>query len=104
MDTIRHKDIRDNLLDIVDGIRRFDLESDGLAGEGLAGEGLDEDLHTATEAEAPSGCCSRSGFGHLCYQSSSASILRIIDAQCRQTSVTIVWSCALSNDVSFAKG
>ena len=33
-------------LDIVDGVRGLDLESDG-----LASEGLDEDLHTSTEAQ-----------------------------------------------------
>jgi len=33
-------------LDVVDGIRRLDLESDR-----LAGQGLDKDLHTATETE-----------------------------------------------------
>ena len=33
-------------LHIIDGIRRFDLK-----GDGLAGEGLNEDLHTATETE-----------------------------------------------------
>jgi len=32
--------------DVVDRVRRLDLE-----GDGLAGEGLDEDLHAATEAE-----------------------------------------------------
>ena len=34
------------LLDIVNGIRRFDLE-----GNRLAREGLDEDLHTTTETK-----------------------------------------------------
>ena len=33
-------------LDVVDGVGRLDLESDG-----LAGESLDEDLHTTAEAE-----------------------------------------------------
>jgi hypothetical protein len=33
-------------LDILDGVRRLDIKSDG-----LAGEGLDEDLHTTTESE-----------------------------------------------------
>merc|ERR1712024_428872 len=33
-------------LDVVDGVGRLDLKSDG-----LAGEGLDEDLHTTTETE-----------------------------------------------------
>ena len=33
-------------LDVVDGVAGFDFE-----GDGLAGERLDEDLHTATEAE-----------------------------------------------------
>jgi hypothetical protein len=34
------------LLDLLDGIRRFNFESDG-----LASEGLDEDLHTTAETE-----------------------------------------------------
>jgi hypothetical protein len=38
--------VLDLRLDIIDGVRRFDLE-----GDGLPGEGLDEDLHTATETE-----------------------------------------------------
>merc|ERR550514_929432 len=33
-------------LDVVDGVGRLDLESDG-----LAGQGLDEDLHATAEAE-----------------------------------------------------
>ena len=38
--------VLDLSLDVVDGVRRLDLESDR-----LAGEGLDENLHTTTEAE-----------------------------------------------------
>ena len=38
--------VLDLRLNIVDGIRRFDLQCDG-----LAGEGLDKDLHTATKTE-----------------------------------------------------
>lgn len=38
--------VLDLRLNIVDGIRRFDLQ-----GDGLAGEGLDKDLHTATKTE-----------------------------------------------------
>jgi hypothetical protein len=38
--------ILDLLLDLIDGVPRLDLESDG-----FASEGLDENLHTSTEAE-----------------------------------------------------
>jgi hypothetical protein len=38
--------VLDLLLDLLDGIRRFNFESDG-----LASEGLDEDLHTTTQAQ-----------------------------------------------------
>ena len=38
--------ITDLLLDVLDGVGRLDVK-----GDGLAGQGLDEDLHTATEAE-----------------------------------------------------
>ena len=33
-------------LHVLDGVRRFNIKSDG-----LAGEGLNEDLHTTTESE-----------------------------------------------------
>ena len=38
--------VLDLSLDVVDGVRSFDIESDG-----LAGEGLDEDLHTTSKSE-----------------------------------------------------
>ena len=38
--------VLDFRLDIVDGVRAFDLENDG-----LSGQGLNEDLHTTTETE-----------------------------------------------------
>ena len=38
--------VLDFRLDVVDGVRAFDLESDG-----LSGQGLNKDLHTTTETE-----------------------------------------------------
>ncbi len=44
--TLRPKIRQETHLDIVDGVRRLNLE-----GDGLAREGLDENLHTAAQTE-----------------------------------------------------